>query len=186
MQTIVTKAELARKLQLSRARISQLCNLGLPTLPDGRIELQAALDWIDSHVDRSRNVGRRDTPVPALPPQPTVAMDRDPDIRDPARVLLLARARKAEAEACRIQRLEQEAAGELVPRAKVAEFITTVAYVVRDTVLAQADRLANRLAGTTDEAEAYKILHDDAHLLLRRLSAAMKHDSVGPAGAARQ
>jgi hypothetical protein len=179
MNTIVTKTELARKLQLSRARISQLCGQGMPTLPDGRIELQAALDWIGTHVDRSRDVGRRNGQAPAPPPAPSTSMESLPAsstsmesesaIHDPGQMLLQAKARKAQAEVRRIERLEQEAAGELVPRGKVAEFITTVAYVVRDTVLAQADRLANRLAGTTDEAEVYKILHDDAHLLLRRL-----------------
>ena len=39
-QTVLSKAELARKLNVSRARISQLCHAGLPVLANGKVELQ--------------------------------------------------------------------------------------------------------------------------------------------------
>jgi len=64
-QTVLSKAELARKLNVSRARISQLCNAGLPVLANGKVELQAALNWISTHVDRSRDVGRTHKTAPA-------------------------------------------------------------------------------------------------------------------------
>ena len=37
MTDVITKAELARELDLSRARISQLCGMGLPVRPDGKV-----------------------------------------------------------------------------------------------------------------------------------------------------
>ena len=90
-QTVLSKAELARKLNVSRARISQLCHEGLPVLANGKVELQAALNWISTHVDRSRDVGRTHRPVPAL----QVGADSPPMQPDPGRALLIARAKKA-------------------------------------------------------------------------------------------
>ena len=93
---------------------------------------------------------------------------------DPGRVLLLAKAKKALAELRRIERLEQEAAGELIPRAQVDEYVATFTALVRDATLAQADRLADRLAGKLDRAEVYSILRADGRALLERLSRSIR------------
>lgn len=37
MTDVIMKAEVARELDLSRARISQLCRIGLPVRPDGKL-----------------------------------------------------------------------------------------------------------------------------------------------------
>ncbi len=42
----ITKAELARELDLSRARISQLCKIGLPVRPDGKLNRAEVLAWV--------------------------------------------------------------------------------------------------------------------------------------------
>ena len=44
--TIITKADLAREMNLSRARITQLCQKGLPVRPDGKLDRAAAMRWI--------------------------------------------------------------------------------------------------------------------------------------------
>jgi len=93
---------------------------------------------------------------------------------DPGRVLLLAKAKKALAELRRIERLEQEAAGELIPRSQVDEYVSTFTALVRDATLAQADRLADRVAGKLDRAEVYAILRADGRALLERLSRAIR------------
>jgi hypothetical protein len=47
---IITKAELARVLDLSRARISQLCKIGLPVRPDGKVNRVEAVAWVKANV----------------------------------------------------------------------------------------------------------------------------------------
>lgn len=46
MPTVVSKTELARRLNLDRSRISQLISRGLPVRPDKKIDLESALAWI--------------------------------------------------------------------------------------------------------------------------------------------
>lgn len=48
---IISKAELARVLGRSRARISQLCNLGLPVRPDGKLDRGQAVAWVKVNID---------------------------------------------------------------------------------------------------------------------------------------
>ena len=50
MADLITKAELARELNLSRARISQLCGMGLPVRPDGRVNRAEAVAWVKANV----------------------------------------------------------------------------------------------------------------------------------------
>ena len=193
---VLTKSELAGRLGVSRGRVSQLCSQGLPVLADGRVDFDAACDWLSQHVDRAHS-GWAGTRKPLAPegatslgsglaqtkpasPHPANAAAkpseanpqwRPPEMTapmppggtavgsDPARVLLLAKAKKALADLRRVERLEQLAAGDVFPRAEVDEYVTTLSALVRDATLAQADRLADRLAGKLDRAEVYSILH---------------------------
>ena len=50
MMDVITKAQLARELHVSKSRVWQLCKLGLPTLPDGRIDADEAFAWVARHV----------------------------------------------------------------------------------------------------------------------------------------
>jgi hypothetical protein len=50
MTEVITKAELARELNLSRARISQLCKIGLPVRPDGKLNRAEAVAWVKGNV----------------------------------------------------------------------------------------------------------------------------------------
>jgi hypothetical protein len=50
MTDVITKAELARELNLSRARISQLCKAGLPVRPDGKLNHEEAVAWVKGNV----------------------------------------------------------------------------------------------------------------------------------------
>src|ERR1044071_4050915 len=47
---LITKAELARELDLSRARISQLCKIGLPVRPDGKVNRVEAVAWVKANI----------------------------------------------------------------------------------------------------------------------------------------
>ena len=41
----ITKAAFARELGVSKPRVSQLVQIGLPVLPNGRLDRRAALQW---------------------------------------------------------------------------------------------------------------------------------------------
>lgn len=209
---VLTKSDLAVRLAVTRGRISQLCSQGMPVLADGRVDFDAACQWISQHVDRAHSgwtgtrkplaadsatsVGNGQAPQKPTIPRPTNAAPprssetrsqwRQPEMappapavgpavgNDPARVLLLAKAKKALADLRRVERLEQLAAGEVIPRGEVDEYATTLSALVRDATLAQADRLADRLAGKLDRAEVYGILRADGRALLERLSRAIR------------
>lgn len=49
-EATISKAELARELDLSRARISQLCKIGLPVRPDGKLNRAEAVAWVKANV----------------------------------------------------------------------------------------------------------------------------------------
>jgi hypothetical protein len=51
---VVTKAAFAGRVGLTRGRISQLIAQGLPVLPDGRIEVEAGLRWMEENLDPDR------------------------------------------------------------------------------------------------------------------------------------
>lgn len=183
----------------------------MPTLADGRVEVDAACQWISQHVDCGHSgwdSTRKASPAvgtkPLAPDHPpeisAVPLPQDAERRqpqpgfqprateisaslpttspvvggDPGRVLLLAKAKKALAELRHIERIEQHAAGELIPRAAVVEYVTTLSFLLRDAALAQPDRLANHLAGASDQAEIYRILRADGHALLEKLSRAIR------------
>lgn len=46
----VSKAEFSRQMNLSKARISQLIQRGLPVTPEGKIDLDAGKTWIENTV----------------------------------------------------------------------------------------------------------------------------------------
>ena len=53
---VISKAELAVALNLSRGRVSQLIRGGLPTRPDGRVDRDVAITWYrDNIVPRLSN-----------------------------------------------------------------------------------------------------------------------------------
>ena len=52
-----TKAEFARRIGVSSARISQLINRGMPVRVDGRIDVAGTLAWLDDNLDTSKRTG---------------------------------------------------------------------------------------------------------------------------------
>src|SRR5215210_7327193 len=61
--TVISKAELAAELGISRARVSQYCKRGLPQRSDGKLDRVEALEWItenclDQHHSRDAGVNR--------------------------------------------------------------------------------------------------------------------------------
>jgi DNA-binding transcriptional regulator YdaS (Cro superfamily) len=53
MTIVVRKSELAARLGISRARVSQYVQFGLPVRADGRVDLEAATEWVlDNVIDQ--------------------------------------------------------------------------------------------------------------------------------------
>lgn len=50
LKAITTKAQLARELGYSRARMTQLAQVGMPVRPDGLLDRAEALAWIEKHT----------------------------------------------------------------------------------------------------------------------------------------
>ena len=46
----ITKANFAREIGVSKARVSQLLKLGLPVLANGRLDREQALDWYRANI----------------------------------------------------------------------------------------------------------------------------------------
>ena len=183
MAEVVRKGELAQRVGVSAARVSQWVAAGLPVLPDGRVDLQQALDWITKNVDRTaggwparKAVNRGAIAAPpaasaanfgALPSPAGAPLD-------PNRALVVARARKLLAEAKKAERAERRQAGELVEASTLREYANQFSALVKDHALAQADRLANLLASVTDVAEVHRLIREDNHRMLEKLSKAIQ------------
>jgi len=182
MAEIVKKGELAQRLSVSAARVSQWVRAGLPVQPDGRVDLQQALDWITKNVDRggggwsarkAASIGAVAAP-PVVPPTNAGPLPSSGTPLDPSRALIVARARKLLAEAKRAERAERRQAGELIEASTVREYISQLSMLVRDHVLSQADRLATILASVTDTAEVYRLVREDNQRMLGKLSKAIE------------
>jgi DNA-binding transcriptional regulator YdaS (Cro superfamily) len=192
----ITKSALARRLGVTRGRISQLCSQGMPVLANGCVDVDVACQWISEHVDRGHSgwstTRKAESPASAATPSLETVRPRTTSVvpsgpapavgNDPGRVLLVARAKKALADARRAERLERHQADELIERTVVVEYTASLSALVRDHMLAQPERLADRLEGMSDRAEIYRILRDDGRALLERLSRAI--NNAGRAGAA--
>jgi hypothetical protein len=87
---------------------------------------------------------------------------------------MIGRARVAFARAKREERAERLAAGELLERRDVIEFVAASSTMIRDALLSQPDRVAAQLAAVTDPAEVHRRLKEDVHAMLLRLSRAIE------------
>ena len=65
-----SQRQFAQRVGLSQTRIVQLVKEGLPLLPSGRIDVEAALRWLEQNLDRVRSARAKGVAVeePAEPP----------------------------------------------------------------------------------------------------------------------
>jgi len=182
---IVSKAEFARQLHVSRARVSQMSGQGMPLTPGGRVNMKDAIAWMEAHVDMGH--GRFSATIPdgqgsfspavalgstAASTAPVPAAGRD-GLLDPRRILLTARAkaallavRKAE----RQERQERRESGELVEAAEIIEAVQEIVINARNKLLSLSFRLAPRLAYETDTRRCQQIVEDGVLESLQQLS----------------
>ena len=55
--TLETKAAFARRIGVSSPRITQLVGRGMPVTADGRVDVAAALAWLEDNLDTSKRTG---------------------------------------------------------------------------------------------------------------------------------
>lgn len=123
MEEAVTKAEFARQIGVSRARVSQLVGQGLPVLHSGKVPVRQAHDWV------ATNIKRRQKPESALPESDRARLDR-------------IKADQAELELERTR-------GTLLDRAAAEGAIFERAKAERDAHLAWVSRIATPIAAQT-------------------------------------
>lgn len=130
MIEIVQKAELAERLGVSRARVSQLVKAGLPVRPDGKVEFAAAVEWINSRV-------RRD---------PAVADAAGDDVADVRLRLLLSQVRRNLIEADRAQVALDSERGKLIDKDKARRTVIAWNIKIKKGLLDFASRRGPALA----------------------------------------
>jgi plasmid maintenance system antidote protein VapI len=162
METLL-KSEFAKRLHVSKARVSQMVQKGMPVTAEGKVDVAEALNWIESHIDLSHkdSVARRQSAQPAAsaaPAIPAPTSDRLPT--DPGRILLTAKAKRALVELRRAERLERLENDELVEAAEVRRAIDSLIANAKSKLLALGHRLGPRVAIETD-ASRCQILIDD-------------------------
>jgi len=55
-----SQRQFARRVGLSQPRVNQLIKDGLPVLPNGRVDTEAALRWLEQNLDRERSARARE------------------------------------------------------------------------------------------------------------------------------
>lgn len=125
----ISKAQFARDVGLTRGRITQLAGQGLPVREDGRIDRDAALDWMDRNLDPSRR----------KQPAKQESVQENPSLKD----------LKNEHEAVKVRRAVlayDRERGMLVDREEVERAILTRARRERDAHVAWVQRTAPVIA----------------------------------------
>ena len=165
----ILKAQFAARLKVSKARVTQMVQMGMPTTPEGKINVPDALAWIEEHIDSShqRSRGQRaaaaGAPDAAAPPEARVpqgagvppntpmpplaapAIPRD-GLPDPGRILLSAKAKKALVDLRKAEREERKENGELLEVAEVTAIIEDLVMNAKTKLLAVGYRLGPVLA----------------------------------------
>ena len=168
----ILKSEFAKRLHVSKARVSQMVAKGMPLTADGKVDVPAALNWIEEHIDLSHKdaLARRQSapaPVPDAPSSTpasagahTVPPTGDRALPDPGRILLTAKAKRALVELRRAERAERKENGELVEVVEVQRAVENLIANAKSKLLGLGHRLAPRLAIESNVAVCKQVIDD--------------------------
>lgn len=143
-RTLQTKSEFARRVSLSKGRISQLISRGLPVEPDGKIDAAAALAWMEKTLDPAKRAEQK-RPAP-MPIAETTIGDADEAPGAGGGNLVAAKTRHEWIKVQRAQTALAKERAELVDRAEIGRAVFAYARAERDAWLAWAARVAPELA----------------------------------------
>lgn len=132
----ISKSAFAERVGVSKGRVSQMVEQGLPVLPNGRIDPEAGEAWMDANLDPAKRK-RTGHGGPKAPPSVRNLVEQER-----LELLRMEKAKKA---------------GQLIDRAAVEATIFKRARLERDGWLAWAVRTAPILAGRfgIDERDAF-------------------------------
>ncbi len=129
--------------------------------PDGTIDPERAdMEWGKNTLVRAST--------------PRVARMTSSDGSDPISAYLKARAVKVTFEAKEAQASYEEKIGQLIKVSRALEYATTLSAIVRDHVMAQADRLSPMAAALEDEGAIHRLIKKDGEVLLQKVARAIK------------
>jgi len=175
----VLKSELAKRLRVTKGRISQMISMGMPVRPDGKIDVSAALGWVEEHIDPSHKdaVARRQAnasdvrpPVTSTTSSTTFPPVSGTGLPDAGKILLSAKAKRALVELRRAEREERKESGELIEVEEVARVVEDLVLNARNKLLSLGFRLAPGLAIETDAARCRQMIDDAVVETLREIS----------------
>ncbi|MEO5375479.1 MAG: hypothetical protein H7840_14610 [Alphaproteobacteria bacterium] len=159
---IVTQAELARRLGVTRGRVSQLRTKGMPTRPDGRVVLADAMAWLDANLDPTRRKNRSsDHRGDGAPTGETVRQIPSPL---PAGDYLSAKTVSEELKGQRLALLLEKERGCLVDRDEVERTIFTRARLEREAHQNFVVRAAPLMAAELGVGESDMLAVLDRHM----------------------
>lgn len=133
-EVVETKSQFAERVQLSKARVSQLVGRGLPLTPDGRVRVVEALRWLRENVapESGRPLGSFESGVSG---------NGDAEELEAAKIrLTLAQAERTEMEVA-LRR------GELVPKEDALRAARAAGRTTRDMFLNFSARHGAEMAG---------------------------------------
>ncbi|WP_376957712.1 hypothetical protein ABNQ39_11325 [Azospirillum sp. A26] len=145
---IETKAAFARRVGLSRARVTQYAAKGLPVTPDGKVDVGAALEWMSRELDPTQRVAQSKAKArPALvPPVPVpVEGDNDSEGEDDGNLI----AARTEHEWLKVERARlalELARGDVAPWAEINRVLFEHGRRNRDAWMAWAQRVVPNMA----------------------------------------
>jgi hypothetical protein len=162
METLL-KSEFAARLRVSKARVSQMIQMGLPLTADGKVEVSAALNWIETHIDlshkdsaarRSDAAARRQSDAVPSPSAPAAGLP------DPGRILLTAKAKRALVDLRRAERMERLENDELIEAVEVRRAIDGLIANAKAKLIGLGHRVGPRVAIETDASRCQQMIDD--------------------------
>lgn len=151
----ISKSGLAKRLGVSKARVSQFVTAGMPVRPDGKVALGEALAWVEEHIDPARRKAGR-------PPEERHRQQARGTLRE-----------ETDAERLRGLRLENDRReGALVDRTAAEATIFTRARLERDAHLSWVVRIAPLLAAElgSDQVQIFTLLDTEMRRHLKTLA----------------
>jgi hypothetical protein len=175
-RSVISKAELAAELKLSRGRITQLIGEGLPTRPDGRLNRGEAVRWYRQNFPKGPlKTGPKPKVEGADASSPSTPRARG----DNSESFMVARARKETALANMREIEAKRMSGEFVALADVQLRLQDLILAARKRLLSMGARLAPELAVATDAAKCQSLIDGEVRDALTELS---EYDPAPPDG----
>jgi phage terminase Nu1 subunit (DNA packaging protein) len=169
-KTIISRADLAGILGLSRARITQLSKRkDFPLRPDGMVNRAEAVQWYTDAGLAQQTVKRGPKPAPAVIPIAAAVPVTTPGTAQPE-TFAAAQARKESALADKHQMEAKKMRGELLPAADVKRVWSNHVAAVRNRLLLLPSKIAPAVAVNSDAAQCQELIRIEIYEALTELS----------------